>query len=59
MNRKGDLSLKTAPIVAINFNAIFSRKPLLRELATKSKLDRTFIKLIIFTIRALMSTLSA
>ena len=44
MNRKGDLSLKTAPIVAINFNAIFSRKPLLRELATKSKLDRTFIK---------------
>lgn len=44
MNRKGDLSLKTAPIVAINFDAIFSRKPLLRELATKSKLDRTFVK---------------
>lgn len=44
MNRKGDLSLKTAPIVAINFDAIFSRKPSLKEKLTKNKLDRTFVK---------------
>lgn len=44
MNRKGDLSLKTAPIVAINFDAIFSRKPSLKERLTKNKLDRTFVK---------------
>lgn len=44
MNRKGDLSLKTAPIVAINFDAIFSRKSTLREKLTMNKLDRTFVK---------------
>lgn len=44
MNRKGDLSLKTAPIVAISFDAIFSRKPSLKERLTKNKLDRTFVK---------------
>lgn len=44
MNRKGDLSLKTAPIVAISFDAIFSRKPSLKEKLTKNKLDRTFVK---------------
>lgn len=44
MNRSGELSLKTAPIVAINFDAIFSRKPSLKDMVTKNKLDRTFLK---------------
>ena len=44
MNRKGDLSNSYAPIIAINFDTIFSRKPSIKEYLTKSKLDRMFVK---------------
>ena len=44
MNRKGDLSLKTATIVAINFDAIFSRKSTLIEMLIINILYRTFVK---------------
>lgn len=43
MNRKGELSNKSASIVAINFESIFSGKPTLREKLFGETLEGKFI----------------
>lgn len=44
MNRKGELSNKSASIVAINFESIFSNKPSLRERLFGETLEGRFIE---------------
>lgn len=42
MNRKGELTNQIAPVIAIDFDTIFSRKPSLLDYVKKDKLSRTF-----------------